>query len=160
MIHSIALTVNLGVIIDSSPSLKLYIQSVVHLLNFISHHGPRSHLLSSELLPWTLLSIFHREDEAVFLKHKSDLCHPPYQTILWLLIMLKMKSKKATTIWTLPSPISPLKPSFYCILPSSLTGLSTTLSLETIAPAVLTVWRTLLSDLCVPTSVLFCVCAC
>ena len=74
--------------------------------------------------------------------------------------MLKMKFKKATTIGTLPSPVSPLKPPSCCFLPSSLTGLSTTLSLETIAPAVLTVWRTLLSDLCVPASVLFGVCAC
>ena len=74
--------------------------------------------------------------------------------------MLKMKFKKATTIWTLPSPVSPLKPSPYCFLPSSLTGLSTTLSLETTAPAVLTVWRTLLSDLCVPVSVLFGVYVC
>ena len=69
-----------------------------------------------------------------------------------------MKFKKATTIWTLPSPISPLKPSFYCFLPSSLTGLSTTLSLETIAPAVLTLEDSSLRSLCTSLCLILCVC--
>lgn len=157
MIHSIALTINLGVIIATYPSLKLYIQSIVRLLNYISNHGPRPHPLSFELLPWPLLSTLHRA-EVNLLKHKSDSCHthphPPTPTkaLLCPLIMLKINSKWPPRSGSCLPLWPPLKPLFLLLstLQPHWPFNHTHSHLKTIAPAVLTAWRTLqtLRSLC------------